>query len=141
MSAAAQPPATPPETAAAAPAPPPVLTFLTSGDPQTQFMALTLTLASQSAGASAELVLCSAAGDLALIQPPPSATAPIAPRGTSPRQLLDMLMTAGAVVNLCPIYLPERRLDRSAIIAGVTITTPQAGALAILDPQRRLLSF
>ena len=76
-------------------APPSILTVITTDDPQTQLMALILTRASRMQGSEARILLCSAAGDLALRTPPAAATAPLAPRDMSPHGLLSMLVADG----------------------------------------------
>ena len=54
----------------------PMLTVLTSSDAETQLMALVLTKAAMAKGVTPQILLCSAAGDLALKSPPPEDSAP-----------------------------------------------------------------
>ena len=59
---------------------PSLVTILTAPEPQTQLMSMVLTVQSMQQGASAHILLCGPAGDLALKDAPASATAPQAPR-------------------------------------------------------------
>jgi hypothetical protein len=51
-----------------------MLTIITSGDSETQLMALVLTRSAKAAGESPRILLCRAGGDLALSAPPESAS-------------------------------------------------------------------
>ena len=122
-------------------APARLLTVLTAAEPQTQLMALILTRASVQAGAGARILLCDAAGDLALASPPPSATAPQEPRGMTPQGLLTGLMESGVVVEVCAIYLPNSPHTAEDLLAGVGVAAPGPVAAVLLDPNVRLLTF
>ncbi|PWE17411.1 hypothetical protein DDZ18_06940 [Marinicauda salina] len=118
-----------------------LLTVLTSADPQTQLMALILTRASVQAGADTQVLLCSAAGDLALSEPPEAATAPLAPRGMSPHGLLRGLIADGVEVQVCAIYLPNSPHADDDLVAGVGVATPPAIAARMTDPDVKLFTF
>ncbi len=51
-----------------------LITILTAPEPQTQLMAMVLTMNAIAAGAKAEMLLCGPAGDIALQDAPASAT-------------------------------------------------------------------
>ncbi|MBW8294491.1 DsrE family protein [Sphingopyxis sp.] len=119
----------------------PLLTIVTSKDPQTQLMALILTNAAMQKGAKPRILLCSAAGDLALKAPPASATAPLAPKGMSPQKLLQNLMANGVAVEVCAIYLPNRSLDKAALLDGIGVAMPDAVAEYILLENQKFLNF
>ncbi len=67
-------------TAAHAEDPAKLITILTSAEPQTQLMAMVLTMNAKNAGAEAEVLLCGPAGDIALADAPASATTGQPPR-------------------------------------------------------------
>jgi len=118
-----------------------VLTILTSERPQTQLMALILTRAGLQAGAGARVLLCDAAGDLALAEPPATATAPLAPRGMSPHGLLSMLLEQGVTVQVCAIYLPNSDYAEGDLMDGVSVATPPEIAAVMAAPNTKLFTF
>lgn len=133
--------ATPPATAQDTPAPR-LVTVITSDDPQAQLMGMVLTMQAVQQGAEAQILLCGAAGDIALRDAPESATAPQAPRGMSPQGLMTTIMeTSGTVAEVCAIYLPNKALPAEALIDGVTVAAPDAVAAALLAENVRILSF
>jgi len=136
MPAAAQDEAATPDAGGA-----PILTVLTSGAPQTQLMALILTRASAAEGVPVRILLCDAAGDLALAEPPEAATAPLAPRGMSPHGLLSALVDQGVTVQVCAIYLPNTTHDADDLIDGVSVATPPEIAAVMADPATRFFTF
>ncbi|MFN3613742.1 MAG: hypothetical protein ACK4WC_04185 [Rubrimonas sp.] len=118
-----------------------LVTIVTSPEPQTQLMAMVLTTQAVRQGASAHILLCGPAGDIALASPPESATNPQPPQGASPRSLLDGLVEAGAVAQVCAIYLPGAGLDASALAEGVTVASPPDMAAAMMAEGVRVWSF
>ena len=138
--AGAQSPAAPaaePDTAA----PAPILTVLTAAEPQTQLMGLILTRFSAQAGADVRVLLCDAAGDLALAEPPENATAPLAPRGMSPHGLLSGLIESGVTVQVCAIYLPNSEHAEADLMDEVSVATPPEIAAVMVDPDTKLFTF
>ena len=85
-----------------------LVTIVTAPEPQTQLMAMVLTMQSVQQKASARILLCGPAGDLALKDAPESATASQALKGMSPQGLMKKIMEAGARVEVCAIYLPNK---------------------------------
>ncbi|PIP95722.1 MAG: hypothetical protein COW75_12045, partial [Rhodobacterales bacterium CG18_big_fil_WC_8_21_14_2_50_71_9] len=82
-----------------------LVTVVTSAEPQTQLMAMVLTMQAVQKGAATRILLCGPAGDLGLADAPAAATAPQPPRGMSPQGLMQAIMKAGATVEVCAIYL------------------------------------
>jgi predicted peroxiredoxin len=119
----------------------PMLTVLTSNDPETQLMALVLTKAALEKGVRPRILLCSAAGDLALKKPPASALAPLQPKGASPAGLLRGLRAAGVKVEVCAIYLPNRPFGAEALEDGVGIATPSDIAEVLTTEGATVLNF
>ena len=120
---------------------PGLVTILTAPEPQTQLMSMVLTVQSMQQGASAHILLCGPAGDLALKDAPASATAPQAPRDMSPQGLMMKIIEAGATVEVCAIYLPNKGVGADALIDGVTAAEPPAMAARLLAPNTRIMSF
>lgn len=129
-------------TAAKAEGPNKLVTILTAPEPQTQLMAMVLTMNAMAAGAEAEMLLCGPAGDIALKEAPASATTGQPPKDASPQSLMKMMMQKnGLKVQVCAIYLPGKKADASILLEGVTAAAPDAMGAAIVAPGTSLLSF
>lgn len=118
-----------------------MLTIVTSGETETQLMALVLTRSAKAAGETPRILLCSGGGDLALAAPPESATTPLQPQGATPQGLLRTLITEGVQVDVCAIYLPNRPFGKEALIDGIGVAKPADIAELIASPDIRILSF
>jgi intracellular sulfur oxidation DsrE/DsrF family protein len=119
-----------------------LLTILTAPEPQTQLMAMVLTMNAIAAGAEAEMLLCGPAGDIALKEAPASATAGQPPKDASPQGLMSMMMAKnGLKVQVCAIYLPGKGADASVLLDGVTAAAPDAMGAAIVAPGTTVMSF
>lgn len=119
-----------------------LITILTSPEPQTQLMAMVLTMNAMAAGAKAEMLLCGPAGDIALKDAPASATAGQPPKNASPQGLMKMMMAKnGLKVQVCAIYLPGKGADASILSEGVTAAKPNAMGAAIVAKDTALMSF
>lgn len=121
---------------------PKLVTILTAPEPQTQLMAMVLTMQSIQQGAKAQIMLCGPAADLALKDAPASATAPQPPRDMSPQGLMKTIMEkTGTKVEVCAIYLPGKGIGPEALLDGVTAAKPPAMAGAIIAPGTTVMSF
>ncbi len=118
-----------------------LVTIVATEQPQTQLMAMVLTMQSVKQGAKAHVLLCGPGGDLALKDAPPSATAAQKPKGMSPQGLMKKIMQAGASVEVCAIYLPNKGVPQTALIEGVGVAKPPAMAARLLAENVRLLTF
>jgi predicted peroxiredoxin len=119
-----------------------LVTILTAPEPQTQLMAMVLSMQAAQAGTPPHILLCGPAGDLALAEAPESATAPQPPRGMSPQGLMKMIMQQpGAKVEVCAIYLPGRGEGPEVLLEGVTVATPPEMAATIIAADSRVMSF
>lgn len=119
-----------------------VVTTVTSPDPQTQLMAMVLTMQAAQQGAEAHILLCGPAGDLALREAPESATKGQPPRDMSPQGLMQMIReNTGATIEVCAIYLPGRGGDESALLDGIGVAKPAEMAARLMDSDTRVLSF
>lgn len=119
-----------------------LVTVVTSSEPQTQLMAMVLTMQAAQKGAEAHILLCGPAGDLALRDAPASATAGQPPKDMSPQGLMQMIREkTGATADVCAIYLPGKGLDPSALLDGVGVASPAEMAERLMAADTRVLSF
>ncbi len=119
-----------------------LVTILTSEDAQTQLMAMVLTMNTVQAGATAQILLCGPAADLALKDAPATATAAQAPMGMSPQGLMQTIMEkTGTKVEVCAIYLPNKGVGEDALLDGITAAKPPAVAAALIADNAVVMSF
>ncbi len=118
-----------------------LVTVVTSAEPQTQLMAMVLTMQAVQKGAETRILLCGPAGDLGLADAPAAATAPQPPRGMSPQGLMQAMMKQGAKVEVCAIYLPGKGAGPEVLLEGVGVAQPPEMAGAMLDDDARVWSF
>ena len=110
-----------------------LVTVLTEAEPQTQLMAMVLTMQAAQQGAVPHVLLCGPAGDLALKEAPDSATAAQPPKGMSPQGLMQKIgALPGAKVEVCAIYLPGKGAGPDVLLDGVGVAKPGEMAAAIL---------
>lgn len=119
---------------------PNLVTILATGEPQTQLMTMVLTIQAIQQGSNAHVLLCGPAGDLALKDAPPSATAPQKPKGMSPQGLMQKVMKSGATVEVCAIYLPNKSVGATALLDGISAAKPPEMAARLLAPNTRIMS-
>ncbi len=116
--------------------------LINSGDPQTQTMAMVLSMMTIKKHAKeVNIVLCGAAGDLA--DKNIKATPVKRPNGTSPsaQDTMKMLMKKGATVEVCPLYLPNSGKDKSILLEGITVAKPPVVAGRLLDDDFANITF
>lgn len=99
-----------------------------------------LVLASQAAEqhTAVRVLLCDAAGDIAVAGKEMPA---LKPRNVTPQQMLQGLMKAGAKVEVCALYLPNTGRQPTDLLPGVTPAKPADVAAYLLKPGVRSLSF
>jgi predicted peroxiredoxin len=112
--------------------------IVTAADAQAQMMAMVLSLKTLSLGKKVNIVLCSAAGDLAVKG---MKSALIKPMNKSPKMFLKALIKKDAKVELCPLYLPNANKDKSVLLKGINIAVPIEGAKDLLNKDYRVLSY
>lgn len=121
---------------------PPLLVIVTSDNPQVQLMSMVLTMQSAQQGSATRVLLCGAAGDMALRDAPNSITAGQPPMNMSAQGLMKTVMEKTKTkVEVCAIYLPGKGLDESALIDGVTAADPAAIAKVMIDKNTKIASF
>ncbi len=118
-----------------------LVTVVTSPEPQTQLMAMVLTMQAIRQGVPSRILLCGPGGDLALVEAPESATAPQPPRGMSPQGLMLQIMAAGARVEVCALYLPGRGATPEVLLPGVGVADPPEMAAAMLGDDTAIWPF
>lgn len=113
--------------------------IVTSADRQAQMMAMVLSVQTMKEhGKEVNMVLCGAAGDLALQS---TNTETFLPLKKSPTMLLNMLLENGASVQICPLYLPNAGKTTDDLIEGITVAKPPVVADKLLDKDYQNLSF
>lgn len=119
-----------------------LVTVVTSPEPQTQLMAMVLTLQAAQQGADTHMLLCGPAGDIALRDAPETATAGQPPQDMSPQGLMQAIrQNTGATVEVCAVYLPGRGEDASVLLEGIGVAKPDEMAARLIAPSTQVLSF
>jgi predicted peroxiredoxin len=113
--------------------------IVTSADRQVQMMAMVLSVQTiKEHGKEINMVLCGAAGDLALQS---TNTETFLPPKKSPTMLINALLKMGASIQVCPLYLPSVEKTTDELIEGITVAKPPAVADRLLDKDYQNLSF
>jgi predicted peroxiredoxin len=115
------------------------LFIVTSDSLQTQGMAMILANAMREQGTTPHILLCDAAGELA-IEGYESETE-LGPRGVKPEGLMQMMMGEGAGVEVCAIYLPNTDHEEGDLREGVGVAAPGEMAEMMRDPKIPVFSF
>lgn len=119
-----------------------LVTVLTAPEPQTQLMAMVLTMQAVGQGKEAHIMLCGPAADLALKDAPASATAGQPPKGMSPQGLMQTIMTKpNTRVEVCAIYLPGKGATPEALLDGIGVAMPDAMAASIMAEDTQVMSY
>lgn len=84
------------------------------------------------------VLLCDAAGDIALQGKEMPA---LKPRNVTPQQLLKNVIAGGAKVEVCALYLPNSGKQPADLISGVTPAKPADVAAHLMKPGVRTLAF
>ena len=116
-----------------------MLMLLSASAAEAQAFNLVLANQMQASGNPVHVLLCSDAGDMALKVAPAATTAPITPQGMTVRSLLEGLIKRGATVQVCAIYLPNRKLQADALMDGVSAAKPQDIAAMMVDPAVKIM--
>lgn len=112
--------------------------IVTSGDNQTQMMAMVLATMAKKQGKNVNIVLCSKAGDLADKN---LTSQTLKPKNKSPKMLLQGLIKNGANVQVCPLYLPNALKDKSVLLEGISVANPMEVATSLLNEDYQNLSY
>ncbi len=115
--------------------------ILTSPDTETQAMALVLSNQTAKLGTKVHLMLCGPAGSIALKEVPADAKKVVTPKGMTVASLLEALKNKGVKVDVCAIFLPNRKLKADALGSGVGVARPPAIAAEMVAEETRLATF
>ena len=109
-----------------------------SGNAMAQGAGLVLAGQALEQKASVRVLLCDAAGDMAVAgkQGPK-----LKPREVTTQQMLQGVIKAGAKVEVCALYLPNTGLKPTDLIPGVTPAKPADVAAHLLKPGVNSLAF
>lgn len=111
---------------------------VTSADPQTQGMAMVLSMQAVQQGAEVQMLLCGPGGDLALKGSPQTV---LKPRDVTPQGMLTKLVGMGVKPDVCALYLPNNGKSPADLIKGVGVAKPPAIAAALLADDTKLFTF
>ncbi len=115
-----------------------VFVVVSSGEAQTQMMAMVLGNQVAAKGASVRVLLCDSAARLAV----ESASFPaFEPADRTPQDLLRGLMQKGTTVEVCAIFLPNTEYKNSDLLDGVGVAKPGPIAEHMLKPDVRYFTF
>lgn len=88
--------------------------------------------------AAVRVLLCDAAGDVAVVGKDMPA---LKPRNVTPQQMLQGLIKAGVKVEVCALYLPNSGRQASDLLPGVMAAKPAEVAAYLLKPGVQTLAF
>ncbi len=109
-----------------------------SGQAMAQGAGLVLAGQALAQKAPVRVLLCDAAGDIAVAgQNLPK----LKPKDVTPQQMLQGLLQSGAKVEVCALYLPNTGRKASDLIPGVTAANPADVAAHLLKPEVKTLAF
>ena len=111
---------------------------VTSADNQAQGMAMVLATQMAEQKAAVRILLCAAAGQLALKSYEPAA---LKPRNVTPKQMMTGLIKAGATVEVCALFLPNADKTPADLIEGVSVAKPPEVAAYMTKPGVRAFGF
>jgi predicted peroxiredoxin len=111
---------------------------LTSGDAETQMMAMVLSTQSLNQDVNVRVLLCSEAGELAIRG---TESPSFAPANRSPKQLLSGLIEQGVKVEVCGIFLPNREYTSEDLMDGVGSASPPEVAAFMKQEGVRYFTF
>ena len=116
----------------------PVTVILNSASPMSQGIALVLANQMQGQGGQVHILLCDKAGDLALKG---ASGEKLKPKDVTPAQLLDGAIKIGATAAVCALYLPNSGHAPDQLKDGIVAAKPDDMGKAMLEPQRKILTF
>jgi len=109
-----------------------------SGNAQTQGMAFVLATQAMEQKANVRVLLCSEGGQLAVKG---KEGAVLKPRNVTPNQMLQVLMKAGAKIEVCALFLPNSGLQPTDLIEGVNVAKPADVATYMLQGNVKTLTY
>ncbi|PWW81235.1 MULTISPECIES: DsrE family protein [Prosthecochloris] len=111
---------------------------VTTGDVQTQMMAMVLSTQTVEQKKSVRMLLCGPGGELAMKN---SKQTMVKPLDKSPQMLLKNLIKKGVTVEVCPLFLPNKGATPDNLIEGVTVAKPPVVAEKLREEDIKLFTF
>ena len=111
---------------------------VTTGDVQTQMMAMVLSTQTVEQGKSVRMLLCGPGGELAMKN---SKQTLVKPLDKSPQMLLKNLIKKGVTVEVCPLFLPNKGAAPDKLIEGVSVAKPPVVAQKLREEGIKLFTF
>lgn len=109
-----------------------------SGNAMAQGAGLAIATNALEQKATVRVLLCDAAGDIALVG---KELPKLKPRDVTTQQILQGVIKAGAKVEVCALYLPNTGKKATDLIPGVTAAQPADVAAYLLKPNVNTLAF
>jgi hypothetical protein len=109
-----------------------------SGNAMAQGAGLAIATNALEQKATVRVLLCDAAGDIALVG---KELPKLKPRDVTTQQILQGVIKAGAKVEVCALYLPNTGKQATDLIPGVTPAKPAEVAAYLLKPGVNSLAF
>lgn len=111
---------------------------IVSSQPMAQGAAMVLAGQALEQKAQVRVLLCDAAGDVAVKG---ARQTTLKPRNVTPQQMLQGLIKSGAKVEVCALYLPNTGRQPTDLIDGATPAKPADVAAHLLKPGVQTLGF
>jgi len=116
--------------------------LMVSADTQTQMMGMVLsTSAIKDHNKIVNITLCGPAGNLALKEFESGSVKRADGQNVNPKSALQGLIKAGAIVQVCPLFLPTAGKDATALLEGVSVAKPPMVAKNLVDPAFKNINF
>lgn len=116
--------------------------LMVSADTQTQMMGMVLsTSVIKDHNKIVNITLCGPAGNLALKEFESGSVKRADGQNVNPKSALQGLIKAGAIVQVCPLFLPTAGKDASALLEGVSVAKPPMVAQNLVDPAFKNINF
>lgn len=101
-------------------------------------MSMVLSMMTLKQNKKVNMVLCSKAGDLALKN---SKSETLKPMNKSPKMMLKAIINKGASVKVCPLYLPNKNLQKTDLMSNITVAKPMDVSKDLLNNDYKNLSY
>ncbi|AHJ14225.1 hypothetical protein [Sulfurospirillum multivorans] len=116
--------------------------LMVSADTQTQMMGMVLsTSVIKDHNKIVNITLCGPAGNLALKEFESGSVKRADGQNVNPKSALQGLIKAGAIVQVCPLFLPTAGKDATALLEGVSVAKPPMVAKNLVDPAFKNINF
>ncbi|KFL34551.1 MULTISPECIES: hypothetical protein [unclassified Sulfurospirillum] len=116
--------------------------LMVSADTQTQMMGMVLsTSVIKDHNKVVNITLCGPAGNLALKEFESGSVKRADGQNVNPKTALQGLIKAGAIVQVCPLFLPTAGKDATALLEGVSVAKPPMVAKNLVDTAFKNITF